>query len=149
VEWWLISCILSKAILSLLGRANICNNSADLYFSIHYIRKRDLNDFHHSILGLLFAVLIIAVITDSIKDAVGRPRPDFFWRCFPDGKGNYDSVTGNVICHGDWKVIKEGHKSFPSGHTCLPCNALMVQRKSSLPFSSSHYSAASQTLMST
>jgi diacylglycerol diphosphate phosphatase/phosphatidate phosphatase len=86
-------------------------------FSIHYIRKRDLNDFHHSILGLLFAVLITAVITDSIKDAVGRPRPDFFWRCFPDGKGNYDSVTGNVICHGDRKVIKEGHKSFPSGHT--------------------------------
>lgn len=38
-------------------------------------------------LGLLFSVLITAVITDAIKDAVGRPRPDFFWRCFPNGKG--------------------------------------------------------------
>lgn len=85
--------------------------------SINFIRKRDLNDLHHSILGLLFAVLITAVITDSIKDAVGRPRPDFFWRCFPDGVGKYDPVTHNVICHGDRKVIKEGHKSFPSGHT--------------------------------
>lgn len=35
--------------------------------------------------GLLFSVLITAVLTDAIKDGVGRPRPNFFWRCFPDG----------------------------------------------------------------
>lgn len=37
--------------------------------------------------GLLYSVLITGVITDAIKDAVGRPRPDFYWRCFPDGIG--------------------------------------------------------------
>uniref|UniRef100_A0A0D6QTI8 Phosphatidic acid phosphatase type 2/haloperoxidase domain-containing protein n=1 Tax=Araucaria cunninghamii TaxID=56994 RepID=A0A0D6QTI8_ARACU len=88
-----------------------------LVFVIFNIRKKDVNDLHHAILGLLFSIFITAVITDSIKDAVGRPRPDFFWRCFPDGKEVYDPVTTDVICHGDSGVIREGHKSFPSGHT--------------------------------
>ncbi|XP_026386958.1 putative lipid phosphate phosphatase 3, chloroplastic isoform X2 [Papaver somniferum] len=81
-----------------------------------YIRRKDIYDLHHSILGLGYATLVTGVLTDSIKNAVGRPRPDFFWRCFPDGKDVYDAL-GDVICHGVASVIKEGHKSFPSGHT--------------------------------
>lgn len=85
-------------------------------FFLYYLRRKDVYDLHHSILGLLFAVLITGVLTDAIKDAVGRPRPDFFWRCFPDGREEYDH-WGNVVCHGKASDIKEGHKSFPSGHT--------------------------------
>eukprot|EP00252_Welwitschia_mirabilis_P020202 TRINITY_DN4900_c0_g1_i1.p1 TRINITY_DN4900_c0_g1~~TRINITY_DN4900_c0_g1_i1.p1 ORF type:complete len:306 (+),score=37.85 TRINITY_DN4900_c0_g1_i1:238-1155(+) len=88
-----------------------------LVFLFYYFRRRDPNDLHHAILGLLFSVLMTAVITDSIKDAVGRPRPDFFWRCFPDGNEKYDPFTQGVICSGNDADIKEGHKSFPSGHT--------------------------------
>ncbi|KAF6145869.1 hypothetical protein GIB67_028864 [Kingdonia uniflora] len=87
-----------------------------LVFTFIYFRRRDVYDLHHAILGLLFSILITGVITDAIKDAVGRPRPDFFWRCFPDGKEAYDSL-GDAICTGESSVIKEGHKSFPSGHT--------------------------------
>jgi hypothetical protein len=44
------------------------------------------DSLHLNCAGVLFAVLITAVFTDAMKIAVGRPRPDFFWRCFPDGK---------------------------------------------------------------
>ncbi|XP_010558568.1 PREDICTED: putative lipid phosphate phosphatase 3, chloroplastic [Tarenaya hassleriana] len=81
-----------------------------------YFRRKDVYDLHHAILGVFYSVLVTAIITDAIKNAVGRPRPDFFWRCFPDGKDAYDKL-GNVICHGVKSVIREGHKSFPSGHT--------------------------------
>lgn len=90
---------------------------------IFYFRRRDVYDLHHGVLGLLFSVLITAVITDAIKDAVGRPRPDFFWRCFPDGKDIYDQ-WGNVICHGSTSTVREGHKSFPSGHTAWSFSGL-------------------------
>ncbi|XP_020705301.1 lipid phosphate phosphatase 2 [Dendrobium catenatum] len=82
-----------------------------------YFKKKNVYDLHNAVLGLLYSVLITGVLTDAIKDAVGRPRPDFFWRCFPDGKDFYDKITTIVICHGDKSVIKEGHKSFPSGHS--------------------------------
>jgi len=87
-----------------------------IFFGI-YFKKKNFYDLHHGILGILYSVLITAVITDALKDGVGRPRPDFFWRCFPDGKDVYDNITTGVICHGEKSVIKEGHKSFPSGHT--------------------------------
>ncbi|KAK0574459.1 hypothetical protein LWI29_024027 [Acer saccharum] len=88
-----------------------------IIINIYYFIRRDVYDLHHAILGLLYSVLVTGVITDAIKDGVGRPRPDFFWRCFPDGKGVFDNVTKNVMCTGNKLVIKEGHKSFPSGHT--------------------------------
>ncbi|KAJ4961676.1 hypothetical protein NE237_021586 [Protea cynaroides] len=84
-------------------------------FIAFYFRRRDVYDLHHGILGLLFSMLLTAVITEAIKNAAGRPRPDFFWRCFPDGKEVYDSL-GKVVCHGKAGHIKEGYKSFPSGH---------------------------------
>lgn len=84
---------------------------------VFYFIRKNVYDLHQGVLGLLFSVLITAVITDAIKDAVGRPRPDFFWRCFPNGKGVFHPITGDVQCTGLKSVIKEGHKSFPSGHT--------------------------------
>ncbi|KAK9118609.1 hypothetical protein Scep_016702 [Stephania cephalantha] len=85
-------------------------------FLAFYFLRRDVYDLHQSILGLLLSVLITGAMTDGFKDAVGEPRPDFFWRCFPDGNDVYDQF-GNVICHGKKSDLKDGYKSFPSGHT--------------------------------
>ncbi|KAM1298984.1 hypothetical protein ACFX13_026139 [Malus domestica] len=97
-------------------------------FVVVYFRRRDVYDLHHAILGLLFSVLITGVLTDAIKDAVGRPRPDFFWRCFPDGKDVYDK-WGNVVCYGVKSVIKEGHKSFPRSFAGLGFFSLYLSGK--------------------
>ncbi|KAL2482053.1 Lipid phosphate phosphatase 2 [Forsythia ovata] len=86
-------------------------------FLLYYFYKRDVYDLHYAVLGLLYSVLVSGVVTDSIKDAVGRPRPNFFYRCFPDGVGVFDPLNGDVICTGDKKLVKEGYKSFPSGHS--------------------------------
>ncbi|EFJ15968.1 hypothetical protein SELMODRAFT_117725 [Selaginella moellendorffii] len=77
--------------------------------------KRDPRDLHHALLGLAFSLALAGVVTNAIKVSVGRPRPDFFWRCFPDGVEIYTAI-GEVLCTGDEAVIRDGHKSFPSGH---------------------------------
>lgn len=85
----------------------------------HFCYRRNVHDLHHAILGLLTTVALTAVITDSIKDGIGRPRPHFFARCFgnPLATPAYDHATGNVICVTAPSLMKEAYKSFPSGHT--------------------------------
>lgn len=63
-------------------------------------------------LGLLLSLLITVQLTTLIKALVGRPRPDFLARCDPD-----PSILNKVVCRGPKKLVYEGRRSFPSGHT--------------------------------
>ncbi|CAM6035027.1 unnamed protein product [Sphagnum compactum] len=85
-----------------------------VFILTYFFWRKSQRDVHHSILGLLTAVALTAVITDALKDGLGFPRPDFYARCF--GSVTATPVNNNVACTGSPSQIKEGYKSFPSGH---------------------------------
>lgn len=83
---------------------------------LSFAARRDARDLHQALLGLVASVAFTAVVTDVLKVSVGAPRPDFFARCFPDGQAVY-GADGDVLCTGDAAIVREGYKSFPSGHS--------------------------------
>lgn len=79
---------------------------------IPFIWTRNFEDIAQAMLAWTLALTITAVMTESVKLIVGRPRPDFFWRCFPNGQ----MVPGARYPGNPYEVM-EGRKSFPSGHS--------------------------------
>ena len=78
-----------------------------------------------TILGLLAALALSSFLTDIIKNAVGRPRPDLLSRCKPEkGTPEYELVTFSVCSETNQHILHEGWRSFPSGHSSFAFGGL-------------------------
>lgn len=69
-------------------------------------------------LSFLISVVLSSFITDIIKNAVGRPRPDLLDRCQPSQSTKPNTlVTIDVCTTPDSHLLQDGWRSFPSGHS--------------------------------
>ncbi|KAJ3724469.1 PAP2-domain-containing protein [Lentinula raphanica] len=89
---------------------------------INILTIRSWWDLHNSTLGLILSLAMAGVITQFTKITVGRPRPDLLDRCQPRS-GSTDPTfglsTATVCTQIDMSLLKDGFRSFPSGHSSL------------------------------
>ncbi|KAJ5724644.1 hypothetical protein N7493_006372 [Penicillium malachiteum] len=82
--------------------------------------KDRLWEMNCGILGLLLSQALAFLITQVLKNACGKPRPDIIDRCQPRA-GSHDAVpyglSNSTICTGEASLIKDGFRSWPSGHS--------------------------------
>jgi diacylglycerol diphosphate phosphatase/phosphatidate phosphatase len=69
-------------------------------------------------LSFLISIVLTSFITDIIKNAVGRPRPDLLDRCKPATTTKANTLVTIEVCTAhDGHILQEGWRSFPSGHS--------------------------------
>lgn len=80
---------------------------------------------HVSILGLFISLILTSFLTNVVKNAVGRPRPDLISRCKPrDDTPPHSLVTIDVCTETDHHILHDGWRSFPSGHSSFAFSGL-------------------------
>ncbi|KAI4765290.1 PAP2-domain-containing protein [Aureobasidium sp. EXF-3400] len=80
---------------------------------------------HVTLLGFGISLLVTLFVTDVIKNAVGRPRPDLLSRCHPaPGTPTHELLPYTVCTNPNHHVLHDGWRSFPSGHSSFAFSGL-------------------------
>ncbi|KAJ7707651.1 phosphatidic acid phosphatase type 2/haloperoxidase [Mycena rosella] len=86
--------------------------------------SRNMWDLHHALLGLTVSFALVGSFEEIVRISVGRPRPDFLARCNPfenATNGHFFGLANVTVCQtpATDPLIKDGMRSFFSGHACL------------------------------
>lgn len=69
-------------------------------------------------LPFLISITMACFVTDIIKNAVGRPRPDLLARCKPAKSAQENTLVTIAVCTApSSRNLEDGFRSFPSGHS--------------------------------
>ncbi|CAK5268412.1 unnamed protein product [Mycena citricolor] len=93
------------------------------------VLSRNMWDLHHALLGLTVAFAFMGTFVEVVRITVGRPRPDFISRCNPFANATnqvHFGLANLTVCQtaADDPLIKDGMRSFFSGHACLSAAGL-------------------------
>ena len=89
------------------------------------VSRSSIHKTHVTILGLVISIALTIVLTDIVKNAVGRPRPDLIARCKPKKDTSKNTlVTIGVCTETDPHTLQDGWRSFPSGHSSFAFSGL-------------------------
>ncbi|GAB7349388.1 hypothetical protein MBLNU459_g8511t1 [Dothideomycetes sp. NU459] len=73
---------------------------------------------HVTLLGFGSSMLLTLFLTDVVKNAVGRPRPDLISRCKPEpGTPEHQLISYTSCTQTNHHLLHDGWRSFPSGHS--------------------------------
>ncbi|KAH8148529.1 uncharacterized protein LAJ45_07240 [Morchella importuna] len=87
--------------------------------------KRRIYAANKALLGLLLSIAMAMLLTDALKNLMGKPRPDMISRCAPAeeflaaAQTGWGLVSWEVCGNLGSKQLADGFRSFPSGHASM------------------------------